>query len=266
MQALIALAVIASTSHPHSNASLVSAVTSAQPGKPFLAAIHMTMEPTWHTYWINPGDSGIPPSIAWKLPQGWKAGPIQWQTPEKLTMGGLVSYGYEKEALFLVPITPPAKAKLGSTAKLKGIASWLICQRGCVPASQSVETDIRIGAEKPDPIWGARLQEAEQKLPVEPKDASLSATTKSGTILLHVTKSVPKRQAQRFQFFPMEETIEPAAPQPVTMDEKGFTMELKVSEFASRKISRLQGLLIPPKGVEMGDRPGAVVVDIPVQS
>jgi thiol:disulfide interchange protein DsbD len=266
MPALIALALLATTSHPHSAASLVSSVTSARPGKSFLAAIHMTMEPTWHTYWINPGDSGIPPSIAWKLPPGWKAGPIEWQTPEKLTMGGLVSYGYEREALFLIKLTPPANAKPGTSAQIKGIASWLICQRGCIPASEAVQATVKIGEETPNPNWDAKLTQAEQKLPTEAKQADFDATAKDGKIFLHIASALPEGKAKELEFFPMNETIEPAAPQPVTAGEKGFTMELKVSEFASGKITRLRGLLIPPKGVELGDRPGAVVVDIPVRS
>ena len=58
------------------------------------------MVPGWHTYWQFPGDAGIPTEIKWKLPPGWKAGPIQWPIPLKLNEPGDIQiYGYHDEVL-----------------------------------------------------------------------------------------------------------------------------------------------------------------------
>jgi len=222
----------------------------------------MRMEPTWHTYWVNPGDSGIPPSIEWKLPPGWKAGPILWPTPEKLEQGGLVSYGYEHEALLLIRLTPPANAEPGSSADLKGLVSWLICQRGCVPASEQVEVKVSLGTETANQDWSARLNGAEAVLPA-PATAELSARIQGHSIVLNVA-STQTTSGAGASFYPLDETVEPAAPQPVSETKAGFQVDLKISQFANGKIIRLRGLLVPPKGVKLGDRPGAVVVDIPV--
>ena len=62
----------------HVEAELVSAEASAQPGKPVTLGLKLRMEPEWHTYWKNPGDSGLPTRIQWQLPPGWKAGEIEW--------------------------------------------------------------------------------------------------------------------------------------------------------------------------------------------
>jgi thiol:disulfide interchange protein DsbD len=260
---LVCLLLAFQTTHPHSEATLVSSVKTAQPGKSFLAAIHMTMDPTWHTYWVNPGDSGTSLNIDWHLPPGWKAGPILWTTPERLEQYGLVSYCYEREALFLVQLTPPTAAKTG-TVELMGKANWLICQRGCMAASELLRLRLRVGNEEPNPLWGSKLAAAQKDLPAPAAGLAYLAAETDKRILLTVQADKPVENAQGIRFYPLDETIEPAAPQPVTNNKRGFTIALKVSDFAPGEITRLRGLLVPPKGSRLGDRAGASVVDIQV--
>jgi len=61
-------------------AELVAAVASIQPGQTFRVALQLDHDEHWHSYWINPG-TGYPTSLRWKLPEGFKAGPIIWPTP-----------------------------------------------------------------------------------------------------------------------------------------------------------------------------------------
>ena len=42
----------------HTEVELVSDNQSVAPGKPFWVALRMKMDPHWHVYWRNPGDSG----------------------------------------------------------------------------------------------------------------------------------------------------------------------------------------------------------------
>ncbi|XHR28033.1 MAG: protein-disulfide reductase DsbD family protein [Chthoniobacteraceae bacterium] len=120
-------------------AELVADTTAIAPGKPFLAALHLRIQPGWHVYWENPGDSGLPVTLAWKLPEGWKAGKLQWPIPQKhLEDGGLVTYGYEKEVLLLAELTPPANLAPGEKITLPARATWLVCEKTCVPGSANV--------------------------------------------------------------------------------------------------------------------------------
>ena len=59
---------------------LVSSVASIDPGKPFTVALRMQHDPHWHTYWVNAG-TGLPTSLTWQLPDGFKAGDIDWPVP-----------------------------------------------------------------------------------------------------------------------------------------------------------------------------------------
>ena len=57
-------------------AELISEVSQVKPGEPFWVALRLTIRPHWHTYWKNPGDSGLPTEINWTLPAGVKADSI----------------------------------------------------------------------------------------------------------------------------------------------------------------------------------------------
>ena len=76
-------------------------------------ALRLKMKPGWHTYWRNPGDSGLPTTLDWKLPPGVAAGPIQWPAPHALPAGPLVNYGYEGEVLHLVDLKAPPSVAPG---------------------------------------------------------------------------------------------------------------------------------------------------------
>src|SRR5690349_21823872 len=81
----------------HTQARLVLAAETARPGETVMAGMHLHMDPLWHTYWKNPGQSGGATTIEWQLPTGVTAGGIQWPVPEKLTEEGLTTYIYKDD-------------------------------------------------------------------------------------------------------------------------------------------------------------------------
>ena len=86
------------------------------PGKTVWLGLQLSHQPQWHTYWKNPGDSGLPTTLQWTLPAGLMAGDIAWPLPHKIPIGNLANYGYEGTVLLPVPLTlgadfkPPALA------------------------------------------------------------------------------------------------------------------------------------------------------------
>src|SRR5688572_22284336 len=115
----------------HVEAELVAGAR-PEAGKSFTAALRLKSIPHWHTYWRNPGDSGQPTTIQWKLPPGWEAGPIQWPAPNRLPAGPLMNFGYEGEVLLLTDISVPKDAKASDS--LSAEAAWLVCSaERCVP-------------------------------------------------------------------------------------------------------------------------------------
>jgi thiol:disulfide interchange protein DsbD len=131
-------------SGPHVTAELIPEKTSVQPGEPFDVALHLHMDPGWHTYWINPGDAGLATEIKWTLPPGFTAGPIEWPTPEKHSMGPLVTYGYEGDVYLLTTITPP-KGDLPQHFTVSAKATWLVCQEECIPGKADLSLNLDSG-------------------------------------------------------------------------------------------------------------------------
>jgi len=128
-------------------AKLLADVSAIVPGKPFTAGLLLHMVPNWHTYWKFPGDAGIPTEINWKLPDGWKVGEIQWPIPLKLNEPGDIQiYGYHDEVLLLQEITPPASLT-GNTVQLAAEASWLVCEKICIPGNANLKLDLPVAAQ-----------------------------------------------------------------------------------------------------------------------
>ena len=158
----------------HVEADLVAGSTTALAGQATAVGLRLRMAPEWHTYWKNPGDSGLPTRIQWVLPEGWKAGAIQWPYPHRLPIGPLMNYGYEDEVLLPVALTAPADARPGQTVTLKAAAGFLVCKDICVPEDAALSLDLPVTAAPApaDPKWGPAI---ERTLAALPKPAGLTA-------------------------------------------------------------------------------------------
>ena len=222
--------------HAQVAASLVSADASIKPGTPFTVALRLVHKPHWHSYWVNPG-TGLPTTLKWKLPEGWKAGDIQWPAPMLLTdtRGNVIGNGYDGDLLLPVTITPPADLKPGTRAELPVAADWLMCQDECVPGSAKLSITLPVSEDepKPDPEWGARIRAVIAQLPAADPSWAVSAARDAGGATLRVRAvgpySGPARTAEGIHFFPEDENIPSDLPQTVVPDGKGgFTLAIPI--------------------------------------
>ena len=156
-----ALAVKPAPSDPI-DVQLIAEHTELVPGQSQQFALLLRHQPHWHTYWINPGDSGLPTKVEWILPPGYKADEIDWPTPRRFAVGGLYNFGYDGETLLPVSITPPADAAVGSTVHIALVTQWLVCREECIPGKASLTLDLPIVAEapKPDARWTMQFARA----------------------------------------------------------------------------------------------------------
>ena len=105
------------------------------PGKTVWLGLQIAHQPHWHTYWTNPGDSGLPTTLQWTLPAGLTAGDIAWPTPKRIPVGSMANFGYEDTVLLSVPLTVGKDFKAPSNGMLDVTlnASWLVCRQECIP-------------------------------------------------------------------------------------------------------------------------------------
>ena len=121
------------------------------PGKSLWLGLQLTHQPDWHTYWRNPGDSGLPTELHWQLPAALKPGAIQWPAPTKFPVGRLVNYGYD--ASVLLPVAVAVAPGLGAPTVQVGLhADWLVCRTECIPQQGDFSLALPVG----EPIAAAR--------------------------------------------------------------------------------------------------------------
>jgi thiol:disulfide interchange protein DsbD len=114
---------------------LVYAPQGIRAGQTFWLGLQIEHQPDWHTYWQNPGDSGLPTRLQWQLPSGLQAGDIAWPLPKKFPIGTLANYGYEGRLLLTIPVTVGADFRFPDSGPLAlGLqAEWLVCRQECIP-------------------------------------------------------------------------------------------------------------------------------------
>jgi thiol:disulfide interchange protein/DsbC/DsbD-like thiol-disulfide interchange protein len=148
-------------------ARLVAESAAIAPGERVWLDLHLDIAPGWHTYWRNPGDSGLPTKIDWTLPAGFRAGAIRWPVPQRFVQGGIGNYGYRGTTDLLVPIAAPADLKPAGTVRLAARASWLVCSEICIPGAAQLALALPVGASPapPDPAVAGLFAAARAQLP-----------------------------------------------------------------------------------------------------
>lgn len=144
---------------------LISDSTQVAPGQTLLLALEQKIAPHWHTYWKNPGDSGQPTSIEWKLPQGATAGDILWPAPKRFDVGPITNYGYEDRVVLLTEIRLPQGLTPGSTATIGAEATWLVCREECIPQQATLSLSLPVGPTAKPSLEHSALAAARAALP-----------------------------------------------------------------------------------------------------
>ena len=213
-------------------AELVPMSQWAAPGSTAIVAVRQTIEPGWHTYWRNPGDSGGATTLDWTLPAGVVAGDIVWPTPERQRLQHLMNYGYAGEVLLPAPIEVPADARPGSTLPLIVRALFLVCSdEMCVPDELTLRLDlpIRQGAAPLDARYGAAIQAVVETAP-RPAGIVARAVLEGRTLRLTATGGpLAGLDPRRAWFFPFESSlIDHSARQPGERGPDGVTLNLSI--------------------------------------
>ncbi len=131
-------------------AELIADVTEVRPGQPFRIGLRLRHDAHWHTYWRNPGDSGLPTRFEPVLPAGSSVGEIQWPAPSRIFIAPLANYGYEGEIALARRVAIPADFR-ESGIRVTAAASWLVCRDVCVPGEADLSLDLRVLAAAGDP-------------------------------------------------------------------------------------------------------------------
>jgi len=243
------------------------------PGTTFHVGLRMEIEPGWHTYWRNPGDSGEPTEIEWELPHGVTAGEIIWPAPSAYPYGPLMNYGYGGEIVLPVELTITDEFA-GRFLEIQANASWLVCEEVCIPESAELDLFLTVGQTVlADEAGAALINESLSRVP-QTSDVLAGISRSAHSLVLTIVDPENGREIQNLNFFPYSDVvINHAAEQVDYTGEGGFALRLEPAPEAR------SGLTWAPRGVltydvrENGEwvakaiiitpEPGVKVFDVP---
>lgn len=260
---------VSSVAAPHVTVSLVADVDGMRSGEPFEAGIRFVLEPGWHVYWSNPGDSGLAPTVRWSLPEGTAAGPIVWPHPHKIVVGPLANYGYEGEVLLPVSIRPSAGLRPGDVLQLAARVDWLVCQEDCIPGDAQLELPLPVVAGDVVPSrWRPQFAAMHARVPRAPGAIAIEALRHDDRLELRLTPgdggSVLARDGA-LAFFPADPgLVENASDQPQSTAGDAVTISLEKSRQRREPVEQLRGTLVASGGFAPDGAP-ALAIDVPVR-
>ena len=144
---------------PHTAVRLIAGAMSKTSATPILrAGIEIKLDPGWHTYWRDPGDTGVPPTFDYSGSNNVKSATVLWPAPERFSDGaGGISIGYVDHVILPLRVAPKDAAKQSSLHLKLGYA---ICGNLCVPAEANLRVTLNgNGADD------AAIERAETRVP-----------------------------------------------------------------------------------------------------
>ncbi|MDN3638391.1 thioredoxin family protein [Simiduia curdlanivorans] len=131
---------------PHIRVELLSEHRQLRSGAEHWFGIVFEPDPHWHTYWLNPGDSGEPPVLNITLNGGAVAGELVWEIPKVIPVAHLINYGYER-SLLMFPVQLPAQ--FTGTLDVEVELSWLVCKEDCIPGNARLTLNLPVYEQAP---------------------------------------------------------------------------------------------------------------------
>ena len=229
----------------HLRVQLVVPGQSLRPDAANNAGLYFKLEPGWHIYWKNAGDSGEPPHVKWTLPDGITASALEFPAPKRLPLGPLMDFGYENEVLFPLSIHVAASVKRGR-ANLQAKVDWLVCREVCIPGKAELEVTREVAAPGTVPSTGepdfGLWQRWANSLP-----KPLPATDKAAFVVTPTGFRLAVETGQREStaaFFPADQdTVDNPAPQIVHPTKSGLVLELKKDANLTADPAQLKGVI-----------------------
>ena len=229
----------------HLKAELVSEYQQVMPGQQLWLALHFIPDEHWHTYWQNPGDSGLATSISWQLPDGVTVGDIQWPTPQAFSIPPLMNYGFEGPTVLLSQLTVPADFR-GDQLSIRARADWLVCEEICIPADAEFALTLPVGqAAVLSDSATAVVASGNSKLPI-PLTVSGSFDLAGGSFSAAI-RGLPDVDFQQF-FVAATELVDHAAAQQLLFSEGEWLLRQNLNTYFTSAPEHFELVMVSSNG------------------
>ena len=164
--------------------------------------VRFNLERDWHTYWINPGDSGNPASFDWDLPEGFNISKPIWPTPELIPYPPLTTFGYTDELKLLFKLSLPKQFDAINNFSVK--SKWLVCADVCIPQEGKVNFILSKGSSNDFSIQNILIDDVKSSIP---QSINQKVSSKIESKILTLNLSDFGSDIKDAYFFPFEENI-----------------------------------------------------------
>jgi len=179
-------------------------------GKTLWLGLELEHQAHWHTYWRNPGDSGLPTQLTWTLPAGLSAQEMLWPLPKKIAIGSLTNYGYENKVLLVVPIRVAADFKATAQLNLQLKAQWLVCRQECIPQEGLFALNLPTqGGTAPQSAAFEAALKSQPEIPpaAQRKLATATLNDQGSSLTLHIPGLPSSWRGRKLTLFPITPEI-----------------------------------------------------------
>ena len=105
-----------------------------------LAGFEIALAPGAITYWRDPGDAGLPPTLDFSASDNVASVEPEFPAPKRITEAdGGAAFGYDGDVVFPLRVKPRDPAK---PATLKLNADFAVCEKVCLPAKAHLELTL----------------------------------------------------------------------------------------------------------------------------
>jgi thiol:disulfide interchange protein len=220
-----------------STTALTSSHTTVSAGETIYVSFTITPKNGWHTYWKNPGDSGLNATFKWDLPEGFVAQDTIWPAPSTQSLGSLVNFGYEGSVQLITPIRILDSIPAHTTVRLALRADWLVCEDTCVPESGDYSISITTGLES---TYSSFWPSISKTLEDTPGPYSRDYEFKQVDDVLEIHLFSPLKEIDTLYFYPEKSgLISPSSEQALIRNQDTIVLRMPLK----RPFSTMTGIL-----------------------
>jgi DsbC/DsbD-like thiol-disulfide interchange protein len=171
--------------------SAVRLVAGSRSGAVLLGGIAFQLQPGWHTYWRNPGDSGVPPRFDFSKSDNVETVTVLWPAPMKFDDGaGGIALGYVRQVV--LPLRIVAK-NADRPVTLRADINYAVCEKLCIPVEASAELAFNSVASTEDATLFAALDTVPKPASIgDPNPLTIRDVRREGkTVLIDVVAPDP---------------------------------------------------------------------------
>ena len=148
-------------------------------GKAYSAGLYIKLDKDWKTYWRNPGDAGVPPSITAEPNSNLASIAVDFPLPQRIVDESGTAFGYHDEVLFPITVTPK---DAGQPLTVHFSSFFGVCQKVCTPAK--FEAMLNFSSKSGPTPDSAMIEKWKALVPV-PGMIAESATVQDGMLSLN---------------------------------------------------------------------------------